>query len=417
MFFLALKYLLARKKQTILTMLGILLGTAGYIVISGIMLGFRVFIIDQLVNNDAQVRISAREDLILQDSLNEEFFPDAAHIFWVAPPSGRRDEAKIEYAQGWFERLEHDAHVQAYSPQLTMQAIFRRANILQNARLIGCDPSKQEKVTDIARYMVEGKFSDIGQSGNRMIMGAGLMKNLGARVSENILVSVGKGTPWPFKIVGVYQSGMKTIDDTTAFAALHDVQRANQTPSQISDIAVRLTDASQARELSDSWSSLSQDKVQSWDQINSGTMSVFKTQDIVRNSMTLTILVVAGFGIYNILNMMVTQKRREIAILRSIGYEPKDIISLFMIQGVILGTTGGSLGMMMGHLICRYLSTITVDPGRLIGGGGKMMISYDPKIYLFGFLLAFGSSVVASLLPARAASKLTPIDIIRSEGS
>ncbi len=417
MLFLALKYLLARKKQTVLTMLGILLGTSGYIVISGIMLGFRVFIIDQLVNNDAQVRISAREDPILQDSLDGEFFPEAAHIFWVAPPSGRRDQARIEYAQGWFERLDHDPEVLAYSPQLTMQAIFRRANILQNARLIGCDPAKQERVTDIQRYMVEGKFSDIGQSGNRMVVGIGLMKNLGARVSETLLVSVGKGSPLPFKIVGVFQVGMKTIDETTAFAALNDVQRANLTPSQISDIAVRLTDAEQARAVSDSWAGLGQDKVQSWDQINSGTMSVFKTQDIVRNSMTLTILVVAGFGIYNILNMMVSQKRREIAILRSIGYEPKDIVSLFMIQGLVLGTTGGVLGMSLGHLLCRYLSTITVDPGRLIGGGGKMMISYEPLIYLFGFLLAFGSSVVASLLPARAASKLTPIDIIRSEGS
>lgn len=396
-------------------MLGIVLGTAGYVTISGIMLGFRVFIIDQLINNDAQVRISAREEPILADSLNEEFFPEAKYIFWLAPPSGRRDEAKIEYPQGWFDRLDRDVRVLAYSPQLTIQAIMRRANISENVRMIGCDPAKQERVTEIQKYMLEGKFSDIGQSGNRMIMGLGLMKNLGARVSESVLISVGKGNPIPFKIVGVFQVGMKTIDDSTAFAALNDVQKANLTPSQVSDIAVRLINAEDAKGLASSWSSLSQDKVQSWDQINSGTMSVFKTQDIVRNSMTLTILIVAGFGIYNILNMMVTQKRREIAILRSIGYEPKDIISLFMTQGVLLGTSGGLLGMIFGHLICRYLSTITVDSGRMIGGGGTMMISFDVMIYVFGFLLAFGSSVFASLLPARAASKLTPIDIIRSE--
>jgi len=417
MLFLALRYLLSRRRQTFLTMLGILLGTAGYVVISGIMLGFRLFIIDQLINNDAHIRISSREEPITEHSLDQDFFGDARHVFWISPPSGRRDNPQIEYAQGWFDRLDGDPRVLAYSPQFNVQALFRRAKISQTARLIGCDPAKQERITDIQRYMLNGKFSDIGQSGNRIVVGDGLLQNLGARVSENVLISVGKGNVVPFKIVGVFHIGMKTIDETTAFGSLNDVQKANLTPSQISDIAVRLADVGEALPLAQSWASTSRDKVQSWDQANSGMLSVFKTQDIVRNSMTLTILVVAGFGIYNILNMMVNQKKREIAILRSIGYEARDIILLFLVQGLILGATGGLTGMALGFAICKYLGTITVDPGRLIGGGGSMMISYLPSIYANGFLLAFGSAVLASLFPARSAAKLLPIEIIRSEGT
>jgi lipoprotein-releasing system permease protein len=132
--------------------------------------------------------------------------------------------------------------------------------------------------------------------------------------------------------------------------------------------------------------------------------------------MTVSILIVAGFGIYNILNMSVTQKRREIAILRSIGYEPLDILRLFFVQGLILGALGGLIGIALGYGLCSYLATIQVSPARMIGSGTTMM-SFAPKIYLRAFFLAFGSAGLAGLLPARSAGKLTPIDIIRSEES
>lgn len=131
--------------------------------------------------------------------------------------------------------------------------------------------------------------------------------------------------------------------------------------------------------------------------------------------MTISILVVAGFGIYNILNMVVTQKRKEIAILRAIGYESWDIIKLFLIQGLIVGITGGIVGVAIGYGFCKHMATLPFSGGPMGSGNGRMMVSFDPFIYINGFILAFGSSLLASFLPARAAGKLTPIDVIRSE--
>jgi len=413
---LALRHLLARKRQTFFIALGIVLGTAAYVAISGMMLGFQSFIIDQLVNNDSHIRIRAKEELITSESLKGMLGREGDWVFWQIPPSGRRDSETLEYPAGWFARLDNHPSVLAYSPQLSAQVLYRRGKISQTGRLIGSNPQQQSKVTTIQDFMIEGKFSDIGQSGNRIIMGVGLLQKLGARVGENISVSVGRGNPQPFRIVGSFRIGIQTVDDTSSFGALGDVQKVNQTPSRISDIAIRLTDVSSAGILANQWSSLTADKVQSWDQANENIMSVFKTQDLVRNTMTMAILIVAAFGIYNVLSILVTQKRREIAILRSMGFESKDILSLFLYQGLILGIIGGVVGLLAGYIICRYMETLPVPSGR-IGRTGNMLVSFDLKIYLGGFALAFFSASLASLLPARAAGRLSPMDIIRSEAS
>jgi lipoprotein-releasing system permease protein len=269
-------------------------------------------------------------------------------------------------------------------------------------------------VTNIEKYMTHGHFKD-ANGGSRMIIGGGLLNRIGANVGDSILVSAGKGDAMSFKIVGSFFLGVSSIDDTTAFVHLGDAQKLNRTPSKISDIAVRLFNVGIAAEIATNWARTSIEKVQSWDQANTGILSVFTTQDIVRNSMTVSILIVAGFGIYNILNMVVNQKRKEIGILRSMGYESSDILTLFLIQGLVLGFAGGIIGIVIGHLACRGIALIPVSKDRL--GNGTMMMSYDTVIYVKGFLLAFGSALVASFLPARNAGRLTPIDIIRSEGT
>lgn len=415
MLFLALRHLLARKRQTFLMLVGILLGTAAYVVISGMMMGFQTFIIDQLVNNDSHIRISACEELIEEHSLDREFYGDAL-VSWVSPPSGRRDNAYLLYPQGWFERLQRDPRVKAFSPQIQTQVIATRGRASLGARLVGTEPERQSQVTTISKYMLRGSFEEIGTSGNRIIVGEGVLKKLGAAMNETLLLSSGKGAPQPFKIVGVFNLGIKSLDESMIFGALSDVQKLNQTPSRLTDIAVRLVDLDLVDEAADSWAMISEDKVQSWSQANEGTLSVFKTQDIVRNSMTISILVVAGFGIYNILSMAVAHKRREIAILRSMGFDPGDILRLFLIQGLVLGALGGILGSIIGYIASLYLSTIEVSSQRMLGGG-TMMISFAPSIYVKGFLLAFLSSAGASLLPARSAGRLQPIEIIRTESS
>lgn len=411
---LAVRYLFARPRQTVLTLLGIFFGAAAYIAISGFMLGFRYYLIDQLVNNSAHVLIQSREDFLNADSLDVPFYASAyEHVFWAVPPSGRKDSAIVENPQSWYARLKSDARVDAYSPQLTAAVIFANGKANFSSTLIGCDPLEQQRVTTIGTYIIEGRFEDLAAGGNRLVIGEELKKRLGVELFQNVLVSLGKSAPVPFKVVAVYRTGARQADGL-AYGALGDVQRVNRTPNQVNAIAVKLHDHSQAAAIASTWARLSPEKVESWDQINSNLFDVFRIQDMVRFLSIGAILIVAGFGIYNVLNMTVVHKRQDIAILRSMGYSSGDILWLFFSQGLMLGLSGAALGLAFGYLFCRYLETIPFGGGPMGAGSGHFIVSFDPAIYVQSALLALLASSLASILPARAAGKLTPIEIIRA---
>jgi lipoprotein-releasing system permease protein len=411
MLFLAWRHLISRKRQTVLTLLGIAFGSMAFVTISGFMLGFQNFLLDQLVNNDAHVRISAREDLIKERSLDKEFFGEMIYIFWQAPPSGAKSYPKVENPGGWERRLNADSRVVAYSPQLSTQVIFSRGPLTSNGRLLGSQPGRQSQVTNIRDYMTVGKFEDIGRGGNRLVVGDLLAKRLGVREGDTISVATGnKATPC--KIAGIFSTGSKQLDETTAYGLLSDAQSIASQPNVINNIAVRLADFNRAASVAGDWQALSTDRVESWDQINASFLNVFAIQDATRYLMIVITMVVAGFGIYNILNVVVSQKKREIAILRSMGFEQRDISQLFLLQGTILGLSGAVFGMLMGYIACLGLAQLTLGSGPL-GNMSRLKIDFDIMIYLRAGGFGLICSILASILPSLAAGRMSPIDIIR----
>ena len=389
------------------------MGTMMFAIISGMQLGMREFVVDRLLSNTAHVKISARDQSVNKEEITQLFYPDGEMIDWVSPPSGKREEAHILYPQGWFDRLREDPEVIGYSPTLHMSVIISKGDTRHPAALIGVVPELHESVLDINQYIQVGSLDVLKNSGNRVIVGDKLLENLGARVGDTIMVSAGQGELRPLKIAGVLSLSVEEVDKTLMIASLNDVQQLNKTPGQINEISISLVDINLAQSIADSWELVSRDKVESWEEVNASFLQIFVFQDIVRITVTTAILIVAAFGIYNVLSIIVNQKRREIAILRSIGYPPSMILQLFLIQGIILGLSGALFGLLIGFGLNLYIETIELNIH--IGSGNHLIISFAPSIYIMGFSMAFCSAILASLLPALAASKMTPIDIIRSE--
>ena len=305
MIYLAIRYLLERKKQTIFTLLGVFLGAMAYVAVSGFFMGFQGFMIQQLVNNSAQVHIQARQDYLTEHQLDGAFYSKQfQHVFWRSPPSGVEGYLGIQNPQSWYERLNADPRVEAFSPLMTAPALFTLSKISVSANLIGCDPKQQGKVTSIANYMTEGNFSDIAAGGNRIILGDELMKRLGAGINQILLVAVKTNPPVPFKVIGRFFTGNRG-SDMQAYGALNDVQKINGTPNEVNEIGVRLKDYTQAASIATNWSKIAPERTESWDQQNASILSVIKLQTVLRWTMTMTVIIVAGFGIYNILNMTV----------------------------------------------------------------------------------------------------------------
>ena len=143
MIFLAIRYLMERKRQTILTLLGVFFGTMAYVSVSGFFVGFQGYLVQQLVDNTAQIHIQARQDTLSEHQLDEAFYErNFTHVFWKAPPSGVLGYLEVQNPQNWYARLKADNRVQAFSPLMTAPSLFTLSKISVSANLIGCIPEQ-----------------------------------------------------------------------------------------------------------------------------------------------------------------------------------------------------------------------------------------------------------------------------------
>ncbi|KHD87507.1 MAG: hypothetical protein OM95_14160 [Bdellovibrio sp. ArHS] len=413
MFFLSWRQLMSRKKQTLLILLGISFGTLLFVSISGIQLGMRQYISEQLLNNTAHILISGAEQDILAKDVTEALYGPQEKVFWRVPPAGKRDEARLQNYQGWYQRLSQDPDVFDFSPRLNTNALLTNGKFSVSVGLLGTIPERHTRLTNIENYLKEGSFTALRGGGNNLVVGSGVAGKLGARLNQVINISVGSGGSRPYKIVGIVHFGNKQLDESIAFAHLKNVQTLTKSPGRITEIAVALLDIDKSTQVADFWQLISSDKVEDWQEANKAFMEMIQVQDFSRYFITTAILIVAAFGIYNVLTIMINQKRREIAILRAIGYAPKRILQLILYQGLMLGVAGGFLGLLLGFLMCVWVGSI--DFGFEIGGSNNLMMSYDWSIYVTAFITANVASLIASYIPAWEASRMTPIDIIRSE--
>jgi lipoprotein-releasing system permease protein len=381
---LALRYLLARRRQTLLMLLGITAGTASFITLSGLLVGFKDYLVDQMVNNAAALRIEAPED-------------GAA----LADPGA------------WSRRLDADPRVASYAPQLEAAAVFSRGGRSAASGVIGCDPRRQGNVTTIAAYVTEGRFLELSAAPRRIAIGVELQKKLGAALGTSMTLIPAGGKPVEFKVAAVFKTGVQQAD-LGAYARLEDIQNASGRGKDVSAIAVRLKDYTLASAIAREWSAFSKDRVRSWDQMNANLMATFKAEDWVRFLAIGAVLLVAAFGIYNVLNMMVVQKRKDIAILRSMGFGFADVVGLFLAQGLLLGAVGAGLGALAGWGAGVYLRTVSIGGNPMGAGTGKLAVTLDGAMFLEAAGFALVAVVAATVIPAMAAGRLNPIEVIRS---
>lgn len=411
MLFLSWRQLMARKKQTFLILLGISFGTLLFVGISGVQLGMRHYIAEQLLNNTAHIIIKGAERNIEVKDVSKALYQPSEHVGWVTKPSGLREESRLENYAGWYDVLKNDPKVRDFSPRLTTNVVLSTGKFNSAVALIGTVPDRQVKISSIEKYMIEGSFLDL-KGGNNIILLSGVAKDLGVKKDQYIRASYGSKQR-SFRVAGIAHFGNDQVDKSMAFANLTDVQVLSGSPGRVNQIAVALFDIEQSEKVAAEWRLLARDKVQDWQEANQAFMEMIRVQDFVRYFITIAILVVASFGIYNVLSIMINQKKKEIAILRAIGYGPKKILQLVLYQGIILGVSGGILGLMLGFLLCVAVESVELSIE--IGGSHHLWISYAWHIYVTGFVAAICSSLLASYIPARAASNMTPMDIIRSE--
>jgi lipoprotein-releasing system permease protein len=235
------------------------------------------------------------------------------------------------------------------------------------------------------------------------------------KVGDRVQVSPLEGGFFPLKIVGIYQSGVADIDAIQSFTNIKTVHRVlGKSKNYITDIHVKLHDINRAVPISQ--------KIEQ--QFNLRAIDIktanaqFETGTTIRNLITyavsVTLLIVAGFGIYNILNMLIYEKMNDIAILKATGFSGRDVKYIFMSQAMIIGLVGGVLGLIIGLGLAHLIDTMPFETEAL-PTIETYPINFNPWFFVIGFSFALISTFLAGFLPSKKAQKIDPVKIIRGQ--
>lgn len=407
----AVVHLLSKKRQTAVAMLGVMFGITVFIFQAGLITGLQMFMIDKIVNNTAHVHLYNEPDKN-PPSILSKIYNGPDQMVVVRNQKQKEIDKKIRNSSGIMDILRKMPGVVGVAPNVATQAIVKAGVKQIPVSISGVEVEQEDALFNIHKDEIAGDLKRLNIINNGIILGKGVADKLGATIDDVITVSTTQSTI-DMKVVSITSTGITTIDDNRAMVNLRIAQKLmNRDKLYITDINLKLKDVDKADAMSQDLTRLFGLKAQSWKEANANVFSVFKIQNIATYLVITSILIVAGFGIFNILMMMIYEKMTDIAVLKSIGYKNRDIRNIFMVEAVVIGFTGGLLGLAHGWLACFIASKIEVKLAGLVTLD-HLMINFDPMFYMAGFAFALGTTALAGYFPALKASKVDPVDIIR----
>jgi lipoprotein-releasing system permease protein len=410
--FIAFRQLWARKMLNGVALLGVVFGVLILLVMNGIMQGFQQKFIQSVLQISPHVTIfdtTLRPSPPLLSSHERTFV--AAHIAHATAPDGpARIKRPLEIA-----RIAATLPgVLATAPSLGGTLAIRYGDKVRSLDLRGIDVAAQEKVTPVEQYVLEGKMSTLALSVDGIALGNGLAQELGLHVGDIVHASAPGGQRLDLKVVAIYESGIPRIDRVRAYTTLRTAQVLLGKPDVIGRIELRLADTGQAMEMTERVERMFGFDAESWQEQNQNFLSIFKMQEMILNFVVGSILLIGGFGIFAVQIMIVLQKQRDIAILRSVGLRRKDILLVYLIQGVIIALVGGLLGDATGKIAVHFLALLKVKVEGFVKIDTFPMYD-DPKMYGYGLLFALLVGVSAAVIPAWRGAKVEPVAVLRGQ--
>jgi lipoprotein-releasing system permease protein len=333
----ALGHLRKRKRQTLVSVLGVALGVGFFIGVNALMRGFQRYFVAQVIDVSPHVVIKDEFRLPSPQPAVAAYPDGAVAVSSVKPENEPRG---IRNARAKIAEIEALPGV-AVAPTLQGQAILRYGTRDVPISLYGIEPERERRVTNIEQDLTAGRLEDLRSTANALIVGAGVADRLGASVGDTITVVAPTGVTLSMKITGLLRSGISSIDNGQGYALLKTAQVLQDRSNVVNQIRIRLADVTQAEPLARRIEARVRYRTESWEETNRNVLGLFVVQNAIMYSVVGAILLVAAFGIYNIISTVVYEKTRDIAILKSLGFGEGDIQAIFLAEGVIVGILGG----------------------------------------------------------------------------
>ncbi|MDD5285581.1 MAG: lipoprotein-releasing ABC transporter permease subunit [Desulfuromonadaceae bacterium] len=415
--FIGLRYLKAKRKSTFISIItfistaGVTLGVMALIVVLAVMTGFEA-------------------------DLKEKILGTNAHLVVI------RSGAPMEGYRSVMEKLKKIKGVQAATPFIYNQVMLSSGKNVSGVVLRGIDVATDRLVTRLSKSLVEGSMDRLDPNMSRgpdavpgLLVGKELAKHLNLTLADkvNVISPMGNITPLgmmprmkPFRVVGIFNTGMFEYDSTLAYVSLGQAQSFFDLGDTVTGIQLKVDDVYHTGELARTINhEMGVDfYARDWMQMNKNILFALKTEKVVMFIILTLIVLVAAFGIASTLFMVVMEKNRDIAILKSMGATGSSIMKIFVLEGLIIGIIGTILGVASGLLVALNLEPIIGSIQKITGQNffskdiyyldhfPSLVVESDVVLISITAVLI---SFIATLYPAWQASRMLPVEALRYE--
>jgi lipoprotein-releasing system permease protein len=401
-------HLTTNTRQTLVALLGVTFGICMYIFMNSFMSGVNDTQTDLAFTSLAHIRIynDGPEDNtnIVRKTAAANTAVNIRNGKIIQYTTGIKNTAAI------MSLVRHQPEVTGTTPQVNIDVFFRNGGNKINGTLSGVDVQNEDHLFNMSKYMVTGVWSQLQYRPDGIFLGADLAKDLSVNLDDNINLLTSDGVSHNYKLIGIFRTNVKSTDNSKAYiniSAARQLENANQ--EYVTDIQVNIRDYEKTAPVVDRISPVIPYRTESWQTANQQLEAGNKLRNIVAVAVSLTILLVAGFGIYNIMNMTINEKIREIAILKAMGFSGVDIKQIFLAQAIVIGVLGGWVGMVFGFVIADAVNHVPFK----VAGLDHLPMTYHSGDYIMAFVFGLITTIIAGWLPARKASKVDPVQIIR----
>lgn len=404
----ALSHLTSRRRQTLVSLSGIVLGVGFFLGVSSLMRGSEEDFVARLVDTQPHVTVSDEFRTNPLQPAERLYGKGAVELRNVKP---RTETRGIRQYKQKLEVVERLPGVRV-APVLVGQGIITFAGRDVGVTISGIVPERMLNVSTIEEDMVQGHLEDLDANPNGIIIGQQLADRFRIDMGDNLSVAAPNGQVRVFKVIGIFRTGNQGYDESQTFAALKRVQALMDRPNVANSFVLQLDDPMQARSTAARIEALIGYKAVSWQEASEDITSLLKVRNIIMYSVVSAILVVASFGIYNVISTVVLEKTRDIAILKSIGFNARDIRRIFLMEGLMLGALGSVAGCLLGWGIIYGLSKVTLRPPGAVEPV-EMPVYWGADQFVLAAAFAVLAAVGAAYLPARKGGRVQPVDILR----
>jgi lipoprotein-releasing system permease protein len=406
--------LLARSKQTLVAAIGVAFSVAFFVSLLGFMEGLNALLDGLVLNRTPHIRLyndirPSDSQPIALDSTYKDYYH---YIHSIKPANARKAIYNVETI---FKRLENDSRVYGVAPKLSAQVFYNLGNIELNGVVNGIEVVQEAKLFQFEDYVMGGNAFDLENRSNSIILGQGVADKMLAKKGDLIQVTTINGEQFSLKVVGFFQSGLVELDKVQSYVSLATCQKLLGEPSTyMNDIQIKLYDIDKAPELAKEYAALFKIDAEDIQTANAQFETGSSARTIISFAVGIVLLIVAGFGIYNILNMMIYEKMDTIAILKATGFSGADVKKIFIAISLSIGLGGALLGALLGLLFSVMIDNIPFNSAA-VPTVDTYPLDYGIQYYAIAILFAIATTYFAGWFPSRKASVVDPVEIIRGK--